>query len=249
MTILAALQTDSSVEQEKDVLGGSYLVDSGLNDCDIVLAYLNTSKSGAMALNVELKTESGVTVRDQFWMTSSTANGGKNFYEKDGKKHYLPGFTMANHLALLTVGEEIGNIQVEEKTIKLRDFTTKKDVPTAVQMFTPLLGKKITAGILKVIDDKRAKNAAGEYQPTGETRQLNEIDKFFRHRDGLTVAEILAETTEAQFKGQWAEKWTGKEVNRAKGMTAAQAGISSGMPDSAGAAAAGNTGGTKSLFS
>ena len=48
------------------------------------------------------------------------------------------------------------------------------------------------------------------YQPTGETRDENEIDKFFRASDRKTTAEIRAQVEEAKFADTWLEKWQGK---------------------------------------
>lgn len=53
--------------------------------------------------------------------------------------------------------------------------------------------------------------------PSGETRDINEINKFFRADDGLTVPEIEAQVTEAKFKNDWENKFAGKTINRAKG--------------------------------
>jgi len=252
MTVLTALKSSADVEQEVDVLGGGgFLVESGVYDCKIAVAYLTTADSGAMALNVEMKAtvdNQEKSIKQQFWMTSGTAKGLKTYYidKKTNKKKGLPGFLQANALALLSVGKEIGELETEERTISLYDYDAGKEIPTRVNVFSDLVGQDITAGIFKQVVDKRAKNdQTGEYEPTGETREENEVDKFFRTRDKLTTAEILGGITEAVFHDQWAEKWTGITKNKAKGMTGAQAGVA-GAP----AAAATQAGGpAKSLFS
>ena len=103
------------------------------------------------------------------------------------------------------------------------DFDLKKEVPTKVQVLMELDGKPITLGVIKEVVDKNTKNDAGVYVPSGETREQNEIDKVFNTETGLTVAEILADVDEAVFKGQWAEKNTGKTRNKAKGGAATAA--------------------------
>lgn len=210
MGLLSTLKSDDSIANEKDSVGGNFVLDSGLLLGTISLAYITMSEGGAMALNVEAKTAKG-NIRDQFWMTSGKEKGQKNYYEKDGEKHYLPGFNQANALALLTTGTEISDLDTEKKTIKLWNKEAKAEVPTQVDMVTDLLGKEILIGVLKVLVDKTAKaEGSNEYKPTGETMEKNEIDKLFRASDRKTTAEIRAKAEEAAFADAWEAKWAGK---------------------------------------
>lgn len=223
MSILASLATDTSIAEEKDSLGGggNSALDSAVYPMTVALAYLGKADSGAMSLNLLLKAEDGRELKQTLWMTSGTAKGGKNYYEKDGEKHYLPGFIHADALCLLTVGKQIAAMDTEEKVINLWSSTARAEVPTKVQMITDLLGQEITVGVIKQTVDKTRKNeVTGAYEPTGETREENEIDKFFRTSDGKTTAEIRAQSEEATFIKSWAEKWAGKTKNKAKGSAA-----------------------------
>lgn len=218
MSLLTALATDDSIQTERDSVGASFgPVDSGLYNMTVSLAYLKVANSGALALALELKSDTGQVVRQDFWMTSGTAKGCKNYYEKDGEKRYLPGFTMANSLSLLTVGKEIGQHETETKVINLYSPEAKAEVPTKVEMFTELLGKEVIAGVIRQTVDKNVKDGAGNYVPSGETRDENEVDKFFRMRDRMTTAEIRAQAESATFIDTWNEKWAGKVRNKAKG--------------------------------
>lgn len=243
MSLLKNLETKAGVEGEKDILGGGGALDSGLYDLTIKVAYVTTSSGGALALNT-IFDYNGKEVRQQFWMTSGNDKGNKNTYTKDGKEFYLPGFITANSLALLTVGKEISQLDLEEKTIKLYDFEAKGEVPTKVQVFTELTGQTVTAGVQKQTVDKNIDsgqvdgNGRKIYVPSGETRDINEVVKFFRIDDGLTVPEIEAQVTEAKFKNDWDAKYTGKTINKAKG---SKDGVTAGTP-STGAKP------TKSLF-
>lgn len=217
MSVLAALATDNSIEVEKDSVGSSGPLDSALYSSTVAMAYVEQSKGGAMGLNLTLKTDAGREVRQTLWMTSGREKGQKNYYEKDGTKHYLPGFNLANSLCLLTVAKEISQLETEKKVVKLYNFDTKSEVPTQVDCLTDLIGKEIIAGILRQTVDKNVKNDAGAYVPTGETREENEIDKFFRARDKMTTAEIRAQAEEPAFYAAWDAKWTGVTRNKAKG--------------------------------
>lgn len=248
---LTALKTDNTIEVDKDVLSNiARIEETNVYELAIEIAFLRTAPSGALALEMHLKSDKGANLRQTFWMTSGTAKGCKNFYinKSDGAKRYLPGFTLANDLALLACATEIGEIETEEKMVKLYDYATKTEVPTKVQMFTDLVGKSIKAGIQMSIEDKNVKNDSGEYVPSGETRTETNVDKFFRARDGLTRTEIIAGETDSVFLQQWIEKNQGSIRQNAKGRN----GVSTGAPGALLSTQAANSAGpapVRSLFS
>ena len=245
MSLLSGLTTSNDIAAEKDSVGGGFVLDSNVYNFTIKLAYLQKAASDAMALVVHLTTEDNKDVRQQFWMTSGKEKGCKNYFvDKKGEKQYLPGFNMANSLCLLTVGKEISQMETETKVVNLYSSEAKAEVPTNVEMLTELLGKQVLGGLIKQVVDKTAKDAAGNYQPTGETREENELDKLFRERDGKTTAEILAQAPEAVFIETWKKKWVGQVKDKST-KTAGTAGA----PKAAGAAATGTAKPQNSLFS
>lgn len=205
------LATDSNIEEQGDSLGGARILNSGPYNFNVDIAYFAKADSGAMSLNLVLK-DGDSELKETLWITSGDAKGNKNYYEKDGKKSYLPSFNQANALCLLTIGKELKDIaqSVEDKVINLYNFEQKKDVPTKVQMVMDLLNQQITAGVLKQIVDKQKKGADGKYANTGETREQNEINKMFRTSDKMTVAEVRAKASDAEFYDAWCIKWNGK---------------------------------------
>ena len=113
MNMLANLQTSKEVVEDGDVLGGGggfQALETGLYEFTIQVIYIEPSRGGAAGLHLHLLDDKGGVVRQTLWMTSGTAKGGKNTYtdKRTGEEKYLPGFIQANHLALLTTGEEIG---------------------------------------------------------------------------------------------------------------------------------------------
>jgi hypothetical protein len=245
MNMLANLKSDATIANEKDsVGGGSFVLESGIYNATVALAYITKSKGGALGLVLNLKTEDDKEIRQTLWMTSGTEKGCKNYYEKDGEKHYLPGFNHANSLALLTVGKEISELDTETKVVNVYSPEAKAEVPTKVDMIMDLLGKDITVGVIKQTVDKTKKNeATGAYEATGETRDENEIDKLFRARDRMTTAEIRAQAEEATFAGTWEAKWAGKTKDKSKGAAGA-----AGAPKAAAGAPAAAKKPTTSLF-
>lgn len=233
MSLLATLSTDSSVTEEKDSVGSGGPLDSGLYKSTIALAYVTKSAGGAIGLVLNMKTESNREIRQTLWMTSGTAKGCKNYYEKDGEKFYLPGFNHANSLALLTCGKEISELETETKVVNVYSAEAKSEVPTKVEMLMDLLGKEIIVGVIRQTVDKTKKNEAGVYEATGETRDENEIDKLFRAKDRMTTAEIRAQAETAGFIDTWDAKFTGTVKNKAKGAAG-----TAGAPKAAGAPAA-----------
>lgn len=241
MNMLANLASDATIAHEKDSVGGSGPAESGLYNHTISMAYLTKSSGGALGLVLSLK-DGNREVRQTLWMTSGTAKGGKNYYEKDGERHYLPGFNLANSLCLLTTGKEISALETETKVVNVYSYEAKAEVPTKVEVLMDLIGKEIITGLIKQTVDKTKKNdATGVYEATGETRDENEIDKFFRASDRMTTAEIRAQADTASFIQTWDQKWSGKTRERAS-----KANGVSGAPKGAGAAIAKKP--TTSLF-
>lgn len=218
MNMLANLASDDAIAPEKDSIGTSGPAESGLYTHTISMAYLTKSQGGAMGLVLSLKDSNNREVRQTLWMTSGTAKGGKNYYEKDGERHYLPGFNLANSLCLLAAGKEIAAMEPEQKVVNVYSYEAKAEVPTKVDVLMDLLGKEIITGLIKQTVDKTKKNdTTGIYEPTGETRDENEIDKFFRASDRMTTAEIRAQADSAVFINSWEQKWTGKTRDRSTG--------------------------------
>ena len=219
--MLSNLKSEDSanIANEKDSVGGGTVLESALYPVIITMAYLNKSSGGALGLVLTVKTEDDQEVRQTLWMTSGTAKGGKNYYEKDGVKNYLPGYLQANALTLLSIGKEISDMETETKVLNIYSPEAKAEVPTKVEVLMDLLNKPVLIGMLKQTVDKTTKNeATGAYDATGETKEENEIDKIFRASDRMTTAEIRAKAESATFADTWIAKWTGKTRNKAKGV-------------------------------
>lgn len=232
MSLLANLASNDEIADEIDSVGGSRTLESGLYPCTVTLAFLQKSQGGALGLNLHLDSD-GREIRQTLWVTSGDAKGNKNYYsDKKGDKKYLPGFNHANSLCLLTVGKEIAQLETEEKTVKLYNKDAGAEVPTKVDMLTDLIGQEVLVGLVKQTVDKTAKNDAGVYVPTGETREENEIDKLFRASDRKTTAEIRAQADEATFADTWAKKWDGVTKDK----TTKNTGSAAGAPKGAGVA-------------
>lgn len=230
--------TTDGLEQVGDRLGGGGVLDSDLYTGTVKLAYAGKAASGAQSVTVVIDF-GGREYREAFWITNKA---GQNFYADKNdpkKKQPLPGFTSVDDLCLLTTGLPLEDQDVEDKVIKIYDFEQKKDLPTNVPVLVQVIGKPISAAILKQVVDKQKKDDRGEYRNTGETREENIVDKFFHADSARTVSEIRDGKETGIFAGRWVEKNKGTVRNKAKG-SEGKAGVpgggTSGFTPGAGAA-------------
>lgn len=239
---------------EKDVVGGGGFkpLTTDVYGFTVNHAYFSKSSGGAKAVNLEMEDADGKKHRFTVYVTNKA--GEVKYKDKQtGELKYLPGFLLIDSLCLLTVGKPLVEIDklTETKTIMLYNFEAKGEVATDVPMLMPLIKQKVKAAVVERIENKNKKNdSTGKYEPTNEKRTSNEIVKFFRERDDMTVSEIRARKDKATFINDWLATWQGKPDDRFKEVQ--QAG-NSGVPGGAFAGAgssepAGTTAGQDNLF-
>lgn len=214
MSLLNGIQAQDVVE-EQDILGGYQPFESGVVEFTIKQVYLDEAGSGAVSTNFIFEDAHGKTLRSTEYITSGIAKGRKNYYEKDGKKRYLPGFNMVNSISLLTIGKELHQLTPQKAVLKIYDRKEQKQVPKEMETLSEMHGTKITIGLVKEIVDRVDKAADGSWQPTGETRIQNSVNKVFRTSDKMTVAEIKAQVSEATFINDWKKKYDGQTLDNA----------------------------------
>lgn len=218
MSLLTGVNTASNAEKQTDRVGGFSLLESGVHNMVIEVAYLSTAASGARALVFHLKGEQG-SFRTTQYFTSGTAKGCKTYFEKDGKQYNLPGFVHCNDIfKACGIPDGMAGAQTESVMLKLYSKEAQGEVPTSVQHVANLKGKTVALGIVKQTVDKTALGGDNEYHPTGETRDENDLSKVFMP-DGRTIAEAEAvpAVTEPVFIITWLDKFKGKVINKAKG--------------------------------
>ena len=232
MSFFTNLTTQADVAEEKDSLGGSRTLDTNIYKMKVAMAYLHKSEGGALAVNLHLKGENGEELKPAIYVTSGNAKGNKNYYENTkGEKQYLPGFNLMNSLALLTTGKDLASLEdtIEEKVVNVYNFESQAEVPTKVNVVMGLLDQDIYVGVVRQTVNKKKKiEGTNDYETLAETRDENDIDKFFCAREGydkLTSAEIKAGAKEPAFFDAWKEKNAGKTRDKTeKTSTAAKAG-------------------------
>jgi ribosomal 50S subunit-recycling heat shock protein len=242
----------ASVEaQSIERVGGSYAWESGVYDATTKMVYLNQSAAGAVSFNVILENSSGKELKESFWIKSGNAKGNKTYYTgKDGKDRPLPGYATANSMCVATTGDSLAKCMdsAEKKTINLYNAEAGKEVPTERPVLMSLMNTALKVAVHQVSEDRTKKNdATGQYEPTGESRIVNEC-KFFGNTEGKTAEEIL-ENKDAVMFDKWAAKNTGTVIDKTTKTngTASAASIMGG--DTAAPAPVANAGATSSMFS
>jgi hypothetical protein len=175
---------------EDDFLGGGGALDTDIYTATIKTAYIGKA-SASDARNVTLLLDvNGREVRQQIWV--SNRQGEVTYKDKNsGELKNLPGFNQINSLCMLVCSKEMGDMDVEELTVKLYDFDAKKELPQAVDCFTELHGEKVQIALQRQTVDKTALDQnTGKYEPTGETRDINEIVKFFPEDKLVTISDV-----------------------------------------------------------
>ena len=235
------------LEQTRDVLGGAFTFETDVYDGIIKLAYAGKAQnSNAQSVTVHVDID-GKEYRETIWITN---RDGVNSYpdKKDpSKRHPLPGFVTIDDICLLSTGLPLANQTTEEKTVMLYDFEERKELPKNVHVITSILGLPITLGIQKSTEDK-TKLVPGSnppvYEPTGETRDVNSIDKVFHTETKKTTVELRENRPQAVFYDAWKTKNQGKtRDNSTKGQGKA------GAPGQRPAASAGGSGQGKAATS
>jgi len=230
---------------ETDFVGGAGLLDSDLYTATIKAAYEVPSTSSKAVMIHYILVINGKEYRFNNCIISGK---GVPTYGSGRDKKNLPGFNQLNSLTMLVLGKEVGDTDVEELTLKLYDYDAKAEVPKAVDCYSELHGQEVQVLIQKQTVDKTKKDdATGKYEPTGETRDENDIVKFFPAAAAVTLSEVaqhikslggtLDEVLEEEqmddainsmipdgednFIGAYAETWLdknkGQVYNRAKG--------------------------------
>lgn len=188
--IFAKKKPAAKAEVEDDFIGGGGVLDTDIYLGEIKFAYIGkAANSDAQNVTVCVKLGSK-EITKSIWMTNR--KGEVTYTDKKSKEERnLPGYNQINGLCMLLCSKEVGEMDVEEKTLNLYDYESKKEVPQAVQCFTELHGQPLQVAIQKQIVDKTEKNeATGEYEPNGETREVNEFIKFFPEDRLVTISEV-----------------------------------------------------------
>lgn len=251
----------AKAEAVTDRVGGGFSVhDTAIYEGDLKVAYAGQSSGGANFLQIIIENVKNATTgapaadfREQVYFTSGRDKGQSPTYEKDGKQYFLPGYTLANDIMVMTSGVELTDAAFEEKIVNIYNYDLKKEEPKSVPVAVDAIGNRIAFAVYKVLEDKKEKSG-DTYVPTGESREKAQLEKIFHPDLHVTVLEAqnaVANDEEptaehAVFWGAWLEKHDGKVQDR----TTKGAGTPGkpGTPPQAGAAGGVAGAAKKSLF-
>lgn len=230
MSLLNSIQSDASVDtSDKDVLGGRTLLTTNLYEGKIEAAWLSAAASGAIAFNYIAKI-GATSLRQTVYITNKAK---QDFYldKKTNENKIMPGAAQINALVKLLTGKNsVKELTTESRVLSLYDYDAKKEVPTKVDAFVDLHGRIMLFAVEHQIVDKYIK---GTYNPSGETREQNEITKFFDADTRQTATEKAGNAT-AEFATKWleknADKVIDKESKESKALRASGNVVKTGLP-------------------
>lgn len=209
MGILSSLTSKGLDEQKDIVAGGKKIFDSGVYDATIKVAYMITSKSGALGVTFEFDIN-GSSYSETVYITNREK---KNYYiTKSNTKAGLPGFNLVNNICFLTLDKELSVLEPEKKVLNIFDFETKTNKPTEVPVLMELLGKKLKLAISNTKTNKRVKDGSGNYVASDTIINVNKIEHVF-NTNGYTKLE-LDKKVDPTFLEDWLDKYKGVEVDK-----------------------------------
>lgn len=205
--------TTDNLEQAEDRVGGFTPFESDIHTGEIKAFYGGKSPGGAKFIQLIVAVD-GKEYRETVYVTNKQ---GQNFFhpkDKAGnrdtsKKVPLPGFTIINDIALVTVGKELHQLDFEDKVVNVYDFDAKKELPKTVPMAMEVIGEKVSLGILQILESKKTKQG-DEYVATNEDRTVNTINKVFHTESQMTVVEAQEGAESAAFWDKWLTSNKGK---------------------------------------
>lgn len=209
--------SQEGLEKQEDRLGGGgFIFPSNVYEAKIKMFYGIESSGGAMGVELVLDID-GKEYSETVYVTSGKEKGQKNFFEKDGKKYPMPGFTTINDIVLVSTGKELKDLEFEDRVVEAWDRDAGKKVNKTVQAAPELFGVDLLVAIQQVKENKQKKNdATGKYEDVdGEFRDSNNIVKVFA-QDKRTVRETLDEEETASFHDAWLEKNKDKTYDKTK---------------------------------
>lgn len=203
--ISSILGNTGGMEEAKDQLGGGgYVKESGIYKMGIVHAYIITSAKGSIGVSLTMKhaDDAKTEFNTKIYMTGGTAKGQNPYYEKNGKKFPLPGFTtMDDIVRIVSDGAHgIGDAPRSTKSIEIYDFNAGGKVAQNVEVIDCLTQKVLNVGLQKKIVNKFQDGA-----PTAETTEKNEIS-LVMDKERRTLREKKANSS-PEFATQWEEKY------------------------------------------
>lgn len=215
MSLLSMMkQTKGEVVENKDKVSPAFgVLDTDIYDATLDLAFTRRSANGAIGLELHFTLADGYKYKETPWLTNRNK---ETTYMRDGKAHRLPGYTLANNLALITTGADIVNQDTEEFVVKLYNYDMGVEQNTTVDALKEMMGNKVKLAIRKTLEFKRAANAQGVYEDTKDTREVNEIVAVM-DVEGFTVQELYDELDAPIFAPAWLEANQGKVRDRTQG--------------------------------
>ena len=178
----------------------SWIKKSGAFDVTVTMFRFKESKGGANGFVIDMITEDGKQITQEDWFSSKA--GDTTYAVKDkktgmpnGERKDLPGMAKLKSISRALTGDPLAFRDTEKKIIPIYDFDSKSDIDTEVDAVPSMIGKEVKIFVQRTMEDKTKLNSAsGQYEPTTEFRELNEIIGWADTATGKTYSELAAGT-------------------------------------------------------
>ena len=185
----ASKKAVASETVEEDFIGGNGTISTDIYAGKLKMMYLTVSKKGATACNLVMSLMVGGKAQERTFQIYTTNKDGDVTYKKEGEVHNLPGFQQVNGMCMTLLSKQLGELETEDRTVKIYDFEQKKEIPQSVPTFPELEDLEISVAVQEQEDDINDL-VDGSYVPTGKTRKQNEIIKIFSPHLNVTLSEV-----------------------------------------------------------
>jgi acyl-CoA-binding protein len=211
----------------KDVIGGSYTLPSDVYTAIIKQAFITETSTKTKEFNLELDIDGKAYKFRRMWVMNKFGKAykcdketGQPELTDKGEKKPFSHYPLVNSLTSIVLGQEIPQTDIQLKLVKIYNKDAQGEVDTQVPVFVDLINKTVKVAISLNKEDKTVKNdQTGNYEPTGETFETNEIQHFFDKDSDKTQTEIKSEKP-ATFMQTWLDKNQGQVNDRSSKATA-----------------------------
>lgn len=210
-------ENDNDIEVSKERVGGGFsLLPSAITKLKLNQVYTIKSKNGALGVVMDTVTTEGTKHSETIYVTNKK---GQPYYERDGKKHMLPGMVTVNNLCKLLGFASFGEVYTarKKKAAAVFDWESRKEITKEVDMLVKLCGKVTNTAMVHRKENKN-KLVGSAYVPTNDAREFNTILAFLDKTDNRTADE-KAENVDAKFAVDFQSKvaeWENGIDNRFK---------------------------------
>lgn len=205
----------SNAQKPVDRIPGFEFPPTDIYDFTIKVAFMQDTKSGGKQITYVMTDAQGKEVTHTVYPTSKKSGTEKPTYtDKDGNEQLLAGYIIADDIAVVATGKSLNTLATSNIVMKLMDRTVKQKVDTPVIAFPEMQDRKVSLAIQRCVENKtRLNDSTKKYEPTAETRQVQELVKVL-DENHFTVNEAANGMEQPEWSVAWLKSFKGKDRDK-----------------------------------